>query len=79
MSDTIRVYAVGEARLPLVGMPGRFVARAPKTFEPLAEGAEVPDDSYHRRAIARGDISLAPPRAAKVPAPIAPKKAEVQS
>lgn len=75
MSNTIRVWAVGEARLPIPGMPGRFVARATKTHEPLAEGADVPDDSYHRRAIARGGITLTPPAApAKVPAPIAPKK-----
>ena len=27
MPSTIRVWAVGEARLPIPGMPGRFVAR----------------------------------------------------
>ena len=74
MSDTIHVWAVGEARLPIPGMPGRFVARAPKTYEPLADGADVPDDSYHRRAIARGELTLDAPRALRVPAPIAPKK-----
>lgn len=61
MSDTIRVWAVGEARLPIPGMPGRFVARAPKSNEPLADGVEVPDDSYHRRAISRGELALAAP------------------
>lgn len=74
MSDTLRVFAVGEARLPAIGMPGRFVARAPKTHEPLADGALVPDDSYHRRALARGEITTTPPPALKVPAAIAPKK-----
>lgn len=74
MSTTIRVWAVGEARLPIPGMPGRFVARAPKTHAPIPEGADVPDDSYHRRAIARGDITLTPPPALKVPAAIAPRK-----
>lgn len=58
MSSTIRVRAVGDARLPVPGMPGRFVGRAPKTHEPLADGVEVPDDSYHRRAIARGEIAV---------------------
>lgn len=57
MSSTIRVRAVGDARLPVPGMPGRFVARAPKTHEPIAEGVDVPDDSYHRRAIARGELA----------------------
>lgn len=74
MSTTIRVWAVGEARLPIPGMPGRFVARAPKSHAPLAEGADVPDDSYHRRALARGEITTTPPRAPNVPAAIAPKK-----
>lgn len=60
MSNTIRVRAVGDARLPVPGMPGRFVGRAPKTHEPIAEGVEVPDDSYHRRALARGDIAAVP-------------------
>lgn len=57
MSSTIRVRAVGDARLPVPGMPGRVVARAPKTHEPIAEGVDVPDDSYHRRAIARGELA----------------------
>lgn len=57
MSSSIRVRAVGDARLPVPGMPGRFVARAPKTHEPIAEGVDVPDDSYHRRAIARGELA----------------------
>jgi len=57
MSSTIRVRATGDARLPVPGMPGRFVARATKTHEPIAEGVDVPDDSYHRRAIARGDLA----------------------
>lgn len=78
MTDTIRVWAVGDARLPVPGMAGRFVARAPKTHEPLSEGALVPDDGYHRRALARREITLdapaAAPRASKVPAAIAPAK-----
>lgn len=74
MSTTVRVWAVGEARLPTPGMPGRFVARAPKSHEPISEGVDVPDDSYHRRAIARGELATAAPAAVKVPAPIAPKK-----
>lgn len=56
MSSTIRVRAVGDAKLPVPGMPGRFVARD-KKGDPIQDGAEVPDDSYHRRAIARGDIT----------------------
>lgn len=74
MSSTIRVWAVGEARLPIPGMPGRFVARAPKSHAHLADGADVPDDGYHQRAIARGEITTNAPAAVKVSAPIAPKK-----
>ena len=74
MPSTIRVWAVVEARLPIPGMPGRFVARAPKSHAPLAEGADVPDDGYHQRALARGEITATAPAAVKVPAPIAPKK-----
>lgn len=58
MSSTIRVFAVGDARLPVPGQVGRYVARHPKTHEPMRDGALVPDDSYHRRAIARGELSL---------------------
>lgn len=58
MSNTIRVRAVGDARLPVPGAPGRFVGRDRKTFEPVEGGVEVPDDSYHRRALKRGDIAL---------------------
>lgn len=58
MSSTIRVRAVGDARLPVPGMGGRFVGRDRKTHEIIAEGVEVPDDSYHRRAIAQGALTL---------------------
>ncbi len=67
MSSTIRVRAVGDARLPVPGMGGRFVGRDRKPHEIIAEGVEVPDDSYHRRAIARGALTLVV-KGASVPA-----------
>lgn len=63
MTATIHVFASGDAMLPVPGMPGRFVARAAKTHAPIAGGVDVPDDSYHRRAIARGDLSTVAPKA----------------
>lgn len=59
MSSTIRVRAVGDARLPVPGAPGRYVGRDRKTHEPIAGGVDVPADSYHLRALARGDLALA--------------------
>lgn len=73
MAETIHVRACGTARLPIPGMQGRYVARAPKTHEPLAEGAHVPADGYHLRAIERGDIEMMPPAAKPA------KKNEAQS
>lgn len=62
MPQPLRVQAVEGRKLPAVDaqgrpLPGRFVARK-KNGEPLAEGANVPDDNYHRRAIERGDLAL---------------------
>lgn len=56
--QTLRVKAVGDARLPVPGVPGRFVGRDRKTGEILADGVSVPADSYYLRAVARGDIAL---------------------
>lgn len=56
--QTIRVKAVGNARLPVPGTPGRFVGRDRKTGAIIADGVAVPADSYYLRAIARGDIAL---------------------
>lgn len=53
--STIRVRAIGDALLPKPGFPGRFVARNPDRSI-IAEGVDVPDDSYHRRAIRRGEL-----------------------
>jgi hypothetical protein len=56
MPETIRVRAVGDARLPVPGSASaRYVGRD-KKGAPIAEGVDVPADSYHRRAIARGDL-----------------------
>jgi len=56
--QTIRVKAVGDARLPVPGAPGRFVGRDRKTGAVLADGVSVPADSYYLRAVARGDLAL---------------------
>ena len=56
--QTIRVKAVGDARLPVPGTPGRFVGRDRKTGEIIADGVSVPADSYYLRAISRGDLAL---------------------
>jgi hypothetical protein len=56
--QTIRVKAVGDARLPVPGTPGRFVGRDRKTGEILADGVTVPAESYYLRAVARGDLAL---------------------
>ena len=56
--QTIRVKAVADARLPVHGVPGRFVGRDRKTGEILAGGVTVPAESYYLRAVARGDLAL---------------------
>lgn len=53
----LRVRAVGDAKLPVPGMTPRFVGRA-KDGSVIVEGVNVPDDSYHRRAVARGDLEV---------------------
>ena len=73
MNETLHVCAVGDARLPVPGVRGRFVGRVPRSHELIAEGVHVPADGYHLRAIARGDIALMP--AAKA----ASKKVEAKS
>ncbi len=56
---TIRVRAVGDAKLPVPGVnAARYVGRN-RDGSVIAEGVSVPDDSYHRRAVERGDIELA--------------------
>jgi hypothetical protein len=59
MNSPLRVRARGDARLPVPGYAGRYVGRA-ADGSVIPEGVDVPDDSYHQRAIARGDIELAP-------------------
>lgn len=52
----ILVRAVGDARLPVLGSSApRYVGRD-RSGDIIPEGVKVPDDSYHRRAILRGDI-----------------------
>ncbi len=59
MADTIRVRAVGTGKLPFPGITGRFVGRDPaRDHAIIPEGVDVPDDSYHRRAIKSGDLAL---------------------
>lgn len=72
--NTLHIRAVGDLRCPYVdaagrNVPGRFAGRARKTFDALPEGESVPDHEHYRRAIARGEITLA------IPAAIAPAKA----
>jgi hypothetical protein len=55
MSNTIRVRAIDAARLPVPGIGGRFVGRTNKGAV-IPEGVDVPDDTYHRRAIKRGEL-----------------------
>ncbi len=55
MSNTIRVRATDAARLPVPGIGGRFVGRTNKGAV-IPEGVDVPDDTYHRRAIKRGEL-----------------------
>ena len=55
MSNTIRVRATDAARLPVPGTGGRFVGRTNKGAV-IPEGVDVPDDTYHRRAIKRGEL-----------------------
>lgn len=55
MSNTIRVCATDAARLPVPGIGGRFVGRTNKGAV-IPEGVDVPDDTYHRRAIKRGEL-----------------------
>lgn len=62
--EYVRVWAAGDARFPHPrgSVNGcRFVARD-RAGEPIPEGAQVPLDSDHRRAIARGDLSTIDPR-----------------
>lgn len=55
MSNTIRVRASEAAHLPVPGIGGRFVGRTNKGAV-IPEGVDVPDDTYHRRAIKRGEL-----------------------
>ncbi len=57
--STLRVRAVRDAKLPMPNSAtARFVGRD-KRGEIIPAGVDVPDDSYHRRALSRGDIELA--------------------
>lgn len=56
MSQTIRVRAVGDAKLPVPGATSpRYVGRA-RDGSIIAEGVTVPADSYHMRALRRGEL-----------------------
>lgn len=55
--STLRVRARGDARLPVPGFAGRYVGRD-ASGAAIPEGVVVPDDSYHRRALARGELDL---------------------
>lgn len=55
-APTLRVRAVGDAKLPVPGSAtARYVGRD-RSGAVIAEGVTVPDDSYHRRAIVRGEL-----------------------
>lgn len=61
MPNALRVRAVPGRTLPAIDasgrpLPGRFVSYGPDG-KPLAE-VTVPSDSYHRRAVQRGDLEL---------------------
>ncbi len=56
MAITIRVVPVEGRTLPVEGAPSRNVDSE----------REVPNTAYYRRAIARGDIELAPAKPARV-------------
>jgi hypothetical protein len=59
----VRVWAVEGRSLPHAGGPvngARFVARR-RDDSPIAAGVLVPRDSYHARAIARGDLTTTAP------------------
>jgi len=60
MPSPLRVRPRGDARLPVPGYAGRYVGRA-HDGSVLPNGVDVPDDSYHQRALARGDIELVKP------------------
>lgn len=56
MQKTLLVRAVGDGRLPVPGATGpRYVGRN-RDGSVIFEGVNVPDDSYHRRAISRGEL-----------------------
>ncbi len=62
MPEPLKVRAVDGRKLPAIDpqgrpLPGRFVAHD-KKGRPLGEAVLVPADSYHRRAIERGDLTL---------------------
>jgi hypothetical protein len=63
MPEPLMVRAVAGRKLPAVDpqgrpLPGRFVAHD-KKGAPLAGPVAVPADTYHRRAVERGDLALA--------------------
>ncbi len=56
--NTIRVRAVGDAKLPVPGvLAARYVGRN-RDGSVIDEGVVVPADSYHTRAVERGDLAL---------------------
>jgi hypothetical protein len=56
--NTIRVRAVGDAKLPVPGvLAARYVGRN-RDGSVIGEGVVVPADSYHKRAVERGDLEL---------------------
>lgn len=68
MDTHTRVWAADDRCLPHPDGPVngcRFVARR-RDGSPIADGVLVPLDTYHRRAIARGDLATTDPAA---PAP----------
>ena len=67
---TIRVRAVGRAKLLAHDgrgyfIPGRYVGRD-RRGEILAEGELVPANSYHTRAVRRGDLELVTDHVARI-------------
>lgn len=55
-APVLRVRAVGDAKLPVPGSAfPRYVGRD-KSGAVIPDGVNVPADSYHLRALRRGDI-----------------------
>lgn len=71
--DTICVIACDDARVPFIDELGRHHAgrAAGRAADGKPAAETVPDTTYYRRAIGRGDLRLAP----EAPSPVVPAEA----